>query len=99
MLDTHPCFISPFIVLPDRPLQSTLEPRSRSTPVEPTMTSSTPLTRSSFGSSQEGGLAFLSVSLMIFVLAFLRQSLTNYVCTQILCLYNSCIRILMIPGL
>src|SRR3954471_4637527 len=28
MLDTHACFIS-FIALPDRPLQSMLEPRSR----------------------------------------------------------------------
>src|SRR3954467_12468548 len=45
-------------------------------------------------SSQAGGLAFRSVPLMIFVLAFLRQNLTNYVCTQILCLYNLCIRIL-----
>src|SRR3954468_11409134 len=36
-------------------------------------------------SSQAGGLAFRSVPLMIFVLAFLRQNLTNYVCTQILC--------------
>src|ERR1041385_3052472 len=46
MLDTHPCFISPF-VLPDRPLQSTLEPRSRSTPEATTTTSSSSLTRSS----------------------------------------------------
>src|SRR3954470_8638548 len=37
----------PLYVLPDRPLQSTLEPRSRCTPVEPTTTSSSPLTRSS----------------------------------------------------
>ena len=44
-------------------------------------------------SSQAGGLAFRSVPL-IFVLAFLRQNLTNYVCTQILCLINLCIRTL-----
>src|SRR4051812_30940763 len=41
-----PAFIS-FTVLPDRPLQSTLEPRSRSTPEERTTTLSSPLTRSS----------------------------------------------------
>src|ERR1041384_8845550 len=42
-----PALLSLFIVLPDRPLQSTLEPRSRSTLEEPTTTSSSPLTRSS----------------------------------------------------
>src|SRR3954470_10568091 len=92
MLDTHTCFIS-FTVLPDRPLQSTLEPRSRSSLVEPTTTSSTPLTRSSLVVPRQEASPFRSVSL-IFVLAFLRQNLTNYVYTQILCLYNLCIRIL-----
>ena len=42
---------------------------------------------------------FRSVSLMLFVLAFLRHNLTNYGCTQISCLYNLCIRILVIPDL
>src|SRR4051812_20070598 len=51
-----PLLYFPLYVLPDRPLQSTLEPRSRSTPAEPTTTSSTPLTRSSFGGSWAGGL-------------------------------------------
>src|ERR1043165_7287921 len=41
-----PAFIS-FTVLPDRPLQSTLAPRRRSTPEERTTTSSSHLTRSS----------------------------------------------------
>src|SRR3954462_14425734 len=42
-----PLIYFPLYVLPDRPLQSTLEPRSRSTPEATTTTSSTPLTRSS----------------------------------------------------
>src|SRR3954465_3021394 len=57
MLDAHACFIS-FTALPDRPLQSTMEPRSRSPQEATTTTSSTRLTRSSFGGSQGGGLAF-----------------------------------------
>src|SRR3954471_8252712 len=91
------CFIS-FTVLPDRPLQLTLEPRSRRTPTEPSTTSSTPLTRSSLVVPRQEASPFRSVSL-IFVLTFLRKNLTNYVCTQILCLYNFCIRILVVPGL
>src|SRR3954470_6671995 len=83
MLDTHPCFISPFC-LHDRPLQSTLEPRNRSTPEATTMTSSSPLTRSRSVDPRHEASPFRSVSLMLFVLAFLRQNLTNYVCTQIL---------------
>src|SRR3954467_9834200 len=90
------CFIS-FIILPDRPLQSTLEFRSRSTPAEPTTTSSTPLTRSSLEFPGRRPRLSIRVSL-IFVLAFLRQNLTNYVCTQILCLYNL-YSDLRIPGL
>src|SRR3954463_5999604 len=39
-------FIS-FTALPDRPLQSTVEPRSRRSPEETSTTSSSPLTRSS----------------------------------------------------
>src|SRR4051812_38430550 len=42
-----PALFSPFIVLPDRQLQSTLEPRSRRSHQEPTTTSSSPLTKSS----------------------------------------------------
>src|SRR3954463_9484355 len=55
-----PLLYFPLYVLPDRPLQSTLEPRSRSTPEAPTTTSRPPLTRtrSSFGGSQAGGLSF-----------------------------------------
>src|SRR3954465_12492647 len=54
-----PLLYFPFFALPDRPLQSTLEPRSRSTPEADTTTSRPPLTRtrSSFGGSQAGGLA------------------------------------------
>src|SRR3954467_15066092 len=40
-----PALLSLFIVLPDRPLQSTLEPRSRRSPV-PSTTLRFPLTRS-----------------------------------------------------
>src|SRR3954467_10407922 len=53
-----PLLYFPLFVLPDRPLQSTLEPRSRSTPEATTTTSSSPPTRSSFGGSYAGGLAF-----------------------------------------
>src|SRR3954469_6115050 len=42
-----PLLYSPPFVLPDRPLQLTLEPRSRSTPEATTTTSSSPQTRSS----------------------------------------------------
>src|SRR3954466_16267585 len=55
-----PLLYFPFYVLPDWPLQSTLEPRSRSTPKADTTTSRPPLTRtrSRFGGSRVGGLAF-----------------------------------------
>src|SRR3954466_14757199 len=53
-----PLLYFPLFVLPDRPLQSTLEPRSRSIPEATTTTSSSPQTRSSFGGSQAGGFAF-----------------------------------------
>src|SRR3954463_13204041 len=79
-----PLIYFPFFALPDRPLQSTLEPRSRSTPEAITTTSSSPLTRSSSVDPRQEASPFRSVSLMSFVLAFLRQNLTNYVCTQIL---------------
>src|SRR3954463_2575768 len=87
-----PAFIS-FTVLPDRPLQSTLESRSRRSPV-PSTTSSFPMTRSNLVVPRQEASPFRSVSLMLFVLAFLRHNLTNYVCTQISYLINSCIRIL-----
>src|SRR4051812_22954111 len=79
-----PLLYFPLFVLPNRPLQSTLEPRSRSTPAEPTTMSSTTLTRSSFGGPRQEASPFRYVPMMIFVLAFLRKNLTNYVCTQIL---------------
>src|SRR3954462_13926667 len=53
-----PLLYFPLFVLPDQPLQSTLEPWSRSTPEATTTTSSSPQTRSSFGGSQTGGFAF-----------------------------------------
>src|ERR1043165_3631888 len=87
-----PAFIS-FIVLSDRPLQSTLESRSRRSPVSST-TSSFSMTRSNLVVPRQEAAPFRSVPLMLFVLAFLRQNLTNYVCTQISCLINSCFRIL-----
>ena len=60
MLDTHTCFIS-FIALPNRPLQSTLEPRSRSTLTAPFTTSSSPLTRSRLEVPRQEALPFRSV--------------------------------------
>src|SRR3954470_19386674 len=50
-----------------------------------------PLIRSSLVVPRQEASPFRYVPLMLFVLAFLRQNLTNYVCTQILCLFNSCI--------
>src|SRR3954467_10225901 len=81
MLDTHLCFISPF-VLPDRTLQSTLEPRSRSTPEVTTTTSSSPQTRSSFGGSQAGGFAFLICISDVVCASLLKAKLDS------LCLYS-----------
>src|ERR1041385_3509115 len=83
MLDTHLCFIFPLYVLPDRPLQSTLEPRSRSTPEADTTTSRPPLTRtrSSFGGFQAGGLAF-SIE-CCFCAGLLKATLYSCVCIQI----------------
>src|SRR3954466_12650529 len=79
-----PLLYFPLFSLPDRPLQPTLEPKSRSTPEATTTTSSSPLTRSSSVDPRQEALPFRSVSLMSFVLAFLRKKLTNYVYTQIL---------------
>ena len=85
MLDTHACFIS-FIVLPDRPLQSTLESRSQSTPEAATTTSRPPETRTriSVRGSQAGGLAF---SIVVDICAsLLKACFCSCVCTQILLL-------------
>src|ERR1041384_7699148 len=82
-----PLLYFPLFALPDWPLQPTLEPRSRSTPEATTTTSSSPSTRSSSVDPWQEASPFRSVSLMSFVLAFLRQNLTNYVCTQILWLF------------
>src|SRR3954471_22418188 len=80
MLDTHPCFIFPLYVLPDRPLQSTFEPRSRSTPVEPTTTSSSPLTRSSLAVPRQEASPFRSCCVCA---SLLKAPLYSRVCTQI----------------
>src|SRR3954466_4797326 len=86
MLDTHPCFIFPLYVLPDRPLQSTLEPWSlgagdpRCRPPQHEdprcllRCRVPPLTRSSLEVPRQEALPFRpSVD---FVLAFLRQPCT-----------------------
>src|ERR1043165_5588683 len=57
-----------------------------------------PLARSSLVVPRQEASPFRSVPLMLFVLAFLRQKLANYVCTKILRLFNLCFRILVIPG-
>ena len=102
MLDTHVCFIFLF-ALPDRPLQSTLEPRSQSTPKADTTTSRPPSTRtrSSFGGSQAGGLALRSlvVSLMFFCASHLMAdhvyfvSVLRYYCFP----WLICIRVCATP--
>ena len=98
MIDTHSFFISRFIVLPDRRCIRRWSPGAedprcplrRRVPLCPGVVLLDPRQEAS---------PFRSVSLMLFVLAFLRQNLTNYVRTQILCLYNLCLRILMISCL
>src|SRR3954464_678263 len=92
-----PLLYFPLFVLPDRPLQSTLEPRSRSTLEATSTTSSSPLTRSRSVDPRKEASPFRYVSLMLFVLAFLRKNLTIYVCTQILCLYDLCIWVCVTP--
>src|ERR1041385_1877168 len=106
-----PLLYFPLFVLPDGPLQSTLEPRSSrslmpttatlSSPI-PSTTSSSPSTRSSLEVPRQEASPFRSV---VFVLAFLRQIM----CT--LCLYSDtfasanfvlsscCIRALVAPWL
>src|ERR1041385_7241415 len=75
----------PFYVLPDRPLQSTLEPRSRSTPEAPTTTSSPPLTRtrSSLEVPRQEASPFRSV---VICASLLKATLYSCICTQILLL-------------
>src|SRR3954469_17263395 len=87
-------YIPPCFIYLDR-CNQTLDPWSRSPPEAPSTTSSSPLTRSSLEVPRQEALTFRSVSLMLFVLAFLRQNLTNYVCTQILWL---CLIFFLIPG-
>ena len=84
MLDTHTCFIS-FIALPDRPLQSTMEPRSRSTLTAPFTTSSSPLTRSSSEVPRQEASPFDPYRVVICA-SPLRAYLCSRVCTQILLL-------------
>src|ERR1041384_7476915 len=81
MLDTHACFIS-FIALPDRPLQSTLEPRSRRSPM-PSTTWSSPSTRSSLEVPRQEASPFRSGC---FCASLLKATLYSRVCTQILLL-------------
>src|SRR3954470_7682094 len=89
MLDTHTCFISPFIVLPDRPLQSTLEPRSKRSPM-PSMTWSSPSTRSSLEVPRQEASPFRSCCVCA---SLLKATLYSRVCTQILLLpLTSCSR-------
>src|SRR4051794_19623958 len=100
-----PLLYFPLFVLPDQPLQSTLEPRSRSTPEAPTTTSSSPLTRSSSMDPRQEASPFRSVSLMLFVLAFLRQIMctlclySDTIASANFVLYSCCIRALVAPGL
>src|SRR3954469_14963397 len=87
-----PAFIS-FTVLPDRPVQSTLEPRSRSSRCRPPQREDPrcclrrrvpPLTRSSSEVPRQEASPFDRCCL--FVLALLRQPCIYCVCTQILLL-------------
>src|SRR4051812_43527570 len=75
-----PALFYPFIVLPDRPLQSTLEPRSRRSPEEPTTTSSSPLTRSTLAVPRQEASPFRSCCVCA---SLLKAPLYPCVCTQI----------------
>src|SRR3954467_5048010 len=85
------CFIS-FTVLPDRPLQSTLEPRSRRSPMSTTATRrspmpstawSPPLTRSILAVPRQEASPFRSCCVCA---SLLKATLFSRVCTQILLL-------------
>src|SRR3954469_21233708 len=75
-----PAFIS-FTVLPDQPLQSTLESRSRRSPASST-TLSFPVARSNLVVPRQEASPFRSVPLMLFLLAFSKEKLDS------LCLYS-----------
>src|SRR3954468_23363156 len=88
MLDTHLCFISPFMFCLIGRYSRRWSPGAgvprrrllrRRVPRRPGVVSEAPRQEAS---------PFRSASLMCFVLAFLRQNLTNYVCTQNYGLYN-----------
>src|ERR1043165_4244262 len=76
-----PAFIS-FTILPDRPLQSTLESRSRISPVSST-TLFSPLTRSSLAVPRQEASPFRSCCVCA---SLLKAPLYSCVCTQILLL-------------
>src|SRR4051812_626295 len=67
----------------DRPMQPTLDPKSRITPVEPTMTSSSPFTRSSLVVPRQEASPFRSCCVCA---SLLKATLYPCVCTQILLL-------------
>src|SRR3954463_13305859 len=75
-----PALFSLFIVFPDRPLQSTLEPRSRRSPEEPTTTSSFPLTRSTLAVPRQEASPFRSCCVCA---SLLKAPLYSRVGTQI----------------
>src|ERR1041384_6536839 len=90
MLDTHTCFIS-FIALPNRPLQSTLEPGTGDPRCRPSQRED-PRCRLRRGVPVRPGVVWRFpgrrprlFDLLLFVLAFLRQILCN------LCLYSDTI--------
>src|SRR3954469_23508027 len=113
MLDTHPCFIFPLYVLPDRPLQSTLEPWSlgagdpRCQP--PHREDSRCLLRGGVPSRPGVVWRFPGrrprlFDRVVFVLAFLRHpcilvSVLRYLASTDFVLSSCCIRALMAPGL
>src|SRR3954471_4392947 len=78
-----PLLYSPSFVLPDRPLQSMLEPRSRSPPEVTATTSSSPLTRSTLVVPRQEASPFRSSCVCA---SLLKANLLPCVCTQILLL-------------
>src|SRR3954468_3514909 len=75
-----PALLSLFIVLPDRPLQSTLESMSGRSPVSST-TLSSPLTRSTLAVPRQEASPFRSCCVCA---SLLKATLYPCVCTQIL---------------
>src|ERR1041384_3513961 len=96
-----PALLSFFIVLPDRPLQSPLESRSRRSPVSSTTLSSL-LTRSTLAVPRQEASPFRSCCVCA---SLLKATLYPCVCTQISLLpltfvfSSCCIRALVAPGL